>query len=139
MPYIPGSPIKARCLTCNADTEHVVLEAIGMQIRQVRCQKCRTEGAFHAPRIKPKPEPEKEKKTRKTTRRAATPEAQLRKLLEGRDLSAATTYSVNLVLKPGHIIDHPSFGIGVVTEIVGPTKAKIFFEAGERVMICNRE
>ena len=140
LPYIPGSPIRARCQTCKADTDHVVLEAIGMQIRLVRCQKCTAEGPFHAPLVKPKVAPEvKKKKTRTTRRRAATPEAQFKQLLEGRDLSSAMPYNVKLALSSGDIIDHTNFGLGVVTEIVGPTKAKIFFESGERVMICNRE
>ena len=140
MPYIPGSPIRARCENCKADTDHLVLEASDLQIRLVRCQKCASEGPYHAPLVKPRVAPaEKKKKTRKTTRRATTPEAKFRQLLEGRDLTAVMPYNIKLSLKNGDVIDHPKFGLGVVTEISAPTKAKIFFESGERVMICSRE
>lgn len=146
MPYIPGSPIDAYCSNCKSDTKHVVLEVDGLQIREVRCEKCQTSGEFRAPRaglraglkaaIRRKSAPPPGRKT--TRRRAESPEETFRKMLFGRDLSAATPYSVKAALAVNELISHPTFGIGVVTAITDQYKARVFFEDGERMLVCNK-
>lgn len=144
MPYIPGSPIDAFCANCKSDTKHVVLEVDGLQVREVRCEKCRTNGEFRAPRaglraglkaaIKRKSTPPK-----KTTRkRAEAPEETHRKMLHGRDLSAAANYNIKLKPAINDLISHPTFGVGVVVSFADLQKIRVFFEDGERMLVCNK-
>ncbi len=147
MPYIPGSPINAYCANCKSDQNHVVLEVDGVQVRLVRCETCSNEGEFRAPRAKTKaglqealrrktmPPPPRKRATR---RRTETPEETFQKLVEGRDLSTAEPYSIKSPFQVSDLIDHPKFGVGIVTAIADVQKVKVFFEDGERVMICNR-
>ncbi len=147
MPYIPGSPIDAYCANCKADTKHVVLEVDGLQVREVRCEKCRTSGEFRAPRaglraglkaaVKRKSVPPPGRKT--TRRRAEPPEEIHRRLLFGRDRNNAEPYSIKLKPAVNDMISHPTFGIGVVTAITDPQKVRVLFEDGERMLVCNRE
>ena len=147
MPYIPGSPIDAYCSVCKSDTKHVVLEVDGLQVREVRCDKCRTSGEFRAPRaglragLKAAARRNSVSSSgRKTTRRRAEPpEETYGKMLQGRDLSAVSPYSVKAKLASGDLISHPTFGVGVVTAITDTYKAKVFFEDGERMLVCNRD
>ncbi len=80
------------------------------------------------------------RKTRGSSKKAApTPEETFQELLSGRSTDSATKYSPKAQLLVGDVVNHASFGIGVVTSITDMQKAKIFFETGERVMICNRQ
>jgi hypothetical protein len=149
LPYIPGSPIEAYCGKCKSDRNHIVLEADGMQVRLVRCEKCGEEGSLVAPRAKTRAalleiaQKKKKKKkapaTKRRSKKAVSPEEMFRELTDGSDLSSAVPYNVKKPLSAGDIVDHPTFGIGIVTVKTDVQKAKIFFETGERIMICNRK
>ena len=146
MPYIPGSPIDAYCSVCKSDTKHVVLEVDGLQVREVRCEKCRTSGEFRAPhaglRAGLKAAVRRNSVSpagRKTTRRRAeSPEETYGKMLLGRDLSTASPYNIKAKPAAGDLISHPTFGLGVVTAVTDIHKVKVFFEDGERILVCNK-
>ncbi len=121
-----------------------------MQVRLVRCEKCGEEGSLVAPRAKTRAalldfaQKKKKKKkkapaTKRRSKKAVSPEEMFRELTDGSDLSAAVSYNVKKPLAVGDIVDHPTFGIGIVTIKTDVQKAKVFFETGERVMICNRK
>jgi hypothetical protein len=119
-----------------------------MQVRLVRCEKCGEEGALVAPRAKTraalldfaqKKKKPKKPATKRRSKKAVSPEEMFRELTDGSDLSAAVSYNVKKPLTVGDIVDHPTFGIGIVTMKTDVQKAKVFFETGERVMICNRK
>ncbi len=124
----------------------MVLEVDGIQIREVRCEKCAVRGEFRAPRararaglkeaLRRKSQPPPRRKT--TRRKAETPEEIFEKMVDGRDTDNAQPYSIRTVLKVGDLVDHPKFGVGVVSGLPDTQKARIFFEDGERVMVCNK-
>jgi hypothetical protein len=119
-----------------------------MQVRLVRCEQCGEEGTLVAPRDKTRAalldfaQKKKKKKapvTKRRSKKAVSPEEMFRELTDGSDLSLAVAYNVKKPLSVGDIVDHPTFGIGIVTMRTDVKKAKVFFETGERVMICNRK
>lgn len=59
-------------------------------------------------------------------------------MVDGRDVDTAEPYSIRAELKVGDMVDHPKFGVGVVAALPDNQKARIFFEDGERVMVCNK-
>jgi hypothetical protein len=81
------------------------------------------------------PPPPKRKATRRKTE---TSEQIFERLVDGRDIDAATPYSIKAPLQVGDLVEHPKFGVGVVAAIPDAQKARIFFEDGERVMVCNK-
>ncbi len=146
MPYIPGSPIDAYCPSCKSDTKHVVLEVDGLQVREVRCEKCRTVGEFRAPRaglkaglkaaIRRKSVPPSP--VRSTRKRAEKPADLYRRVIFGRDVSAAIPYSIKAKLAVNDLVCHSTFGVGIVAAITDPNKARVLFEDGERMLVCNK-
>ena len=142
--YVPGNAVEGYCLTCKADTVQTVLEVEGLQIRQVRCEKCNAEEPFRVPRAKTKAglrevAAKRKTKTRRTRKKPEDPAQIFRKLLEGKDLSLAEKYNPKELLEIGQLIEHPQFGIGVVTAVIDAAKASIAFEDRPRVMVCNRK
>jgi len=126
---------------------HTVLEVEGMQVTSVRCRHCGAEGPMRMPRDRAKaalrrmasrgekPAPRRRKSR---SRPSANPAREFRRLIEGRDLSEAKPYDVGLDLVVGGLIEHPRFGLGVVTEMLGADKVNVTFEDGPRRLICKR-
>ncbi len=146
MPYISGSPIDGYCSKCKDDVSHVVLEAVGTQVRMVRCNKCGREGPFKTTRAKTKAAILEVAQRKKATRKARTskappppkPEEMFNQLIERRDLDTAVPYTIKTTLESGSLVKHPSFGYGIVVALADEQKARVLFKDGERVMACNR-
>ncbi|MDJ0761539.1 MAG: hypothetical protein QNJ97_01005 [Myxococcota bacterium] len=138
-------------MACKRDSNHVVLEAVGLQIRSVRCERCGAEDAYRAPRAKTKAAllefaaqkkrtssaPKPASRSRKAS--ARTPRTIFAELTDGMDFDTALPYSAKNALNEGDLIRHPIFGIGIVTARTDFQKAKVVFETSERVMVCNRQ
>ena len=48
-------------------------------------------------------------------------------------------YSMTEKYEEQNVIDHAKFGLGVVSEVIDPTKISVVFEDGEKVMVHNRD
>jgi hypothetical protein len=147
LPYVPGNAVEGYCLTCKADTVQTVLEVDGLQIRRVRCEKCKEEGPLRVPRSKTREgllAVARKRNTiappkRRTRKKAADPAQEFRKLIEGKDLATALVYSVSMDMEAGNVISHPRFGHGVVTAITGPQKAVVVFEDGPKNLLFGKK
>lgn len=145
MPYVPGNAVEGYCTECKKDTVHTVLQVEGLQIRSVRCEKCSGEGPFLMPRARTKAglrevAAKRKSVTPKRTRRKPEDPAQtFRKLVQGKDIQDAPKYNTKIQIGVGDLVKHPSFGLGVVSEMTGPNKATITFEDGPRTMMCNKK
>jgi hypothetical protein len=148
VPYIPGNAIQGYCVHCKGDTQQTVLEVDGLQVRTVRCEKCKSEGMFRSPRARTKArlrEVAASRKTRaekaparKPRRKKEDPGQVFRSLVGNQSPSSAKAYSARDSLAVGQLVTHPSFGLGVVTTLTEEQKATVLFEDGPRVLICNR-
>ena len=148
MPYVPGSSINGYCSKCRADAMHVVIEASGAQVRSVRCSECGAKGKFKEPRAKTKAailaarkkkkSPAQKKTGRSKASSAKSPKDLLNRLLLSRDMETALDYDTSVSLSTGDLVNHQSFGYGVVIEVSEEKKAKVLFATGERLLICNR-
>jgi hypothetical protein len=52
--------------------------------------------------------------------------------------SKTKNYEMTSKYSANDVIEHPSFGRGVVLEQIDGNKIKVIFENSERVLICNR-
>jgi hypothetical protein len=147
LPYVPGNAAEGYCLECKKDTLHTVLEVSGLQVRLVRCEKCKIEGPLKMPRHKTraglqaaleKKAKQTGTKIRRTRKPQVDPSSTFRQLLIGKDISTAKDYNIKMHMESGDIIRHKSFGIGVVTGIVNEQKASVTFEDGSRNMVFGR-
>jgi len=126
-----GTDIDNQCTKCGVTT-HVVVATPEGKLAKVECKQC---GSVHRFR-----DPNKKKKTKKkaATRKRA-PAAPVGPLVEP-DLSLPVKpYAVSDTYQPGERIQHKVFGAGVIEQVMGPLKVRVFFEDGQKILIQGKE
>jgi hypothetical protein len=135
-----GDIIEARCTRCRVVTNHTIIAMVGEQPARVRCNTC---GGDHNYRP-----PQKEaavKKAGSAPRPAGTP-AKKKVNREQEQWQAATAevepglavpYDMERSFRVNDIVDHPVFGLGVVTAVVKPNKVEILFTGGKKNLRCR--
>jgi hypothetical protein len=134
----PTSPIASHtppsaCQTC----DQIVSRFAGAGIRPVRvairCRRCGTVHRHHGA-------PEALPKTRRTAKAAAAlaREAAFERLLAVTSGRKSRPYSLSGAFKPNDVIEHPTFGLGVVTQLVADNKIQVAFKNGDKLLACRR-
>ena len=154
-----GRDVEAWCTKCATTLEHVIIAMVGLQIVQVRCHTCSSthkyksnrEAAAVVAKVRPEPKPKVAKSSTPAERTKPSvtivvkpdpPELRAAKLLWQRriaahDRSHAIAYSPAWVAKAGQLLEHKSFGYGIV-ESVMDGKAQLLFEAGYKILITGK-
>ncbi len=126
-----GDPIEARCTKCRKNTDHIIITIAEEAPVKVQCNACSRQHKYRPPTVAKKP----------AVRQAAKPKDADRKewelLQPTMDSSKAKTYSMTESYKLNALINHPTFGLGIVQRIVGSQKVEILFEDGKKIMRCQ--
>jgi hypothetical protein len=144
-----GGDVLAHCTRCenapnSSVTEplwHTVVAKVGPLIVRVRCNTCKNEHAVRGEtRAHKEPRGAKPPAPQVVRVQNRVPPKPWKELMYERDTSTAITYSVKAKVEKNDLVKHPTFGIGVVTELDGDrTKATVVFESGEKVLAVGRE
>lgn len=125
-----------RCSRCKLETRHVVV--VHNQEGIVDRVKCKTCGSEHKYRPDKKPAPTKtlaNKKHRVIKKEDFAKEFErLAEKFKGRE---PVPYSMSGSYKKEEIIDHKTFGMGIVTR-VSYQKMEVSFYEGPRILACER-
>src|SRR5216110_3786722 len=114
-----GADIDAWCTRCKMNLGHTILAMVSGRPARVRCNTCQGE---HNYRGDAGPEPRKgswEPREVRERREAKPSVTSWEALLAGKDLSRARKYSAKEKYAAEELIQHPSFGIGLVQEVRG--------------------
>ncbi|ORJ52636.1 hypothetical protein [Geothermobacter hydrogeniphilus] len=132
-----GGPIESNCSRCEGVTNHIVVAMVGEKVVRVECNCCGTTHAFRAPKQPKATTPRKAAAPRKTAaKKAAKDEVAWQQEVAVLDPGKAVVYAMDAVLGKGQLVSHPTFGLGLVTEIIVPNKAQILFESGRKLLRC---
>jgi hypothetical protein len=119
------------CTKCKTQLEHVVVshntEGI---IERVRCHTC---GKEHKYRPEKKNSPKKGVKTKKTD-----PARDFQLLTEKFKGKQPVSYSMSGSFKADDVIDHNTFGMGIVIS-TSCEKIDVVFSDRSRILVCNRQ
>lgn len=128
-----GGEVDAFCTKCELLLAHTVLAMVGPKIARVKCNTCKAEHAFRGAVV-----PKGTKKPRKT-RVAAAEKIVIawEERLKGNDLTKARTYSPKESFAAEEVVNHPTFGYGIVTTVRGD-KMDVAFKAFEKTLLCKR-
>ena len=126
-----GKELLSYCGKCKQPSAHVILnmkdkESVG------KCQ-CNTCNAKHNYRD---PEAVGKKKVAKKTRKSkASTKPVWKDVLEGAT-GEPKPYAMSGEFQEGDIVDHPTFGKGVVERLISNNKIETLFEQGSKILIC---
>ncbi|RJR15411.1 MAG: hypothetical protein C4581_12135 [Nitrospiraceae bacterium] len=134
--YEAGGYIEAWCTKCKLELGHTIVAMVDNIPRKVKCNTC--EGQ-HMYRAKPSETNRTKLKNpaRKPRAKGAIYEEYLSRLTGG-DLSRARKYSFKENYKKDEILDHPTFGVGVVLSVIQTNKMEILFKDGTKLLSQNQ-
>ncbi len=125
-----GGEVDAFCTRCKMHLAHTILAMVGTKIARVRCNTC---GGDHAFRSTPA-------RTRAPSPPRATHERVIisfEQQLAGKDVSHAPKYSPKDAYGVDQVIDHPTFGLGIVAA-VREDKVDVVFKAAQKTLVHRR-
>jgi hypothetical protein len=136
-----GDFIEARCTRCRTVTNHTVIAMVEDRPVRVRCNTCNGDHNYRPPQQKQvaaRTRTVSTRPTRSTAKsRAAADQDQLQEILNQAEPDLALPYSMDRAYKPGQIVSHPVFGLGVVKEVLKPDKVEILFTCGKKLLRCK--
>ncbi len=136
-----GGDVLTECNRCELKLWHTVIAKADGLIRRVKCNTCKTEHSLRGEAKLPshKRVAAKPALTKVVLVKERVPHKPWEEMIAGRDLGSAVPYSVTVTLEKNGLVQHPSFGVGIVTELSDDRKRAIVrFEAGEKVLAANR-
>ncbi len=137
-----GGEIDALCNKCQLNLAHTIIAMVGPKVVKVQCNTCHSlhqykgtqplvkAQSFAAPKGKPK-----------TAGTAREPRSKVvitwEERLQGKDIARAKKYSVKDTYVVDDVIDHPTFGLGLVSE-VRVDKVEVAFKAFDKTLVHGR-
>lgn len=128
-----GADIDAYCSRCKLVLAHVIIALRGSRPAKVECKTCKGVHAYREEAPSPR-------SVRRSTARdsAAASQAAYDSMLAGKDISRAAKYRANETFDLEDVLDHKSFGIGVVTRVLADNKIEVAFANGPKVLVHGR-
>ena len=138
-----GGEVDAFCTRCRLTLAHTILAMVGTKIARVRCNTCNGDHAYRsAPGTTDKPSASS-RAASSSTSRASRPTAEEKVIisfeqqLAGKDIANAPRYSPKDTYKVDQVIQHPTFGLGLVTAVRGD-KVDITFKSETKTLVHGR-
>ena len=140
-----GSDIDALCTRCRLELAHVVVAIDGSRVARVQCKTC---GSVHGYRDRKAAERRKSEshpriigasKAGATKKSAGATASEYDSLMHGHDLSRARRYKATLSFIDGDVVDHPTFGLGLIMRLLSDGKIEVLFRDGVKVLVHARE
>jgi hypothetical protein len=100
----------------------------------IKCRRC---GAVHRHHASPPTPPLKARRSSKAAA-ALAHEVTYERLLAVTSGRKSRPYSVSGIFRPNDVIEHPTFGLGVVTHLIAGDKIQVVFKNGGKLLVCRR-
>ena len=127
-----GGEIDAMCNKCKLVLAHTILAMVGTKVARVKCNTCASEHAYRGTSA-----PVKRKPRAKSSDKPSKVILSFAQQIEGKDVSKARKYNPRATFAPGELIDHPTFGLGIVS-VVRDEKIDVAFKADEKTLVHGR-
>ncbi|HVG61800.1 MAG TPA: hypothetical protein VNA24_24775, partial [Hyalangium sp.] len=140
-----GGEVDAFCTRCKLTLAHTILAMVGTKIARVRCNTCGGDHTYRsAPGSTDRPSASSSRST-SSSRAASAPRAEkpekvvisFEEQLAGKDLANAPKYSPKDTYQVDQVIQHPTFGLGLVTAVRGD-KVDIAFKSETKTLVHGR-
>ena len=138
-----GDHIDARCTRCRAITNHTIIAMVDDRPVRVRCNTCGGDHNYRQPRqvraAKFTVTAAGAKPGRRTAadRKRVALEEEWQAAAGEADPGLAAAYDMQRGYRINDLVDHPTFGVGVVKAIMKPNKMEVLFATGSKIMRCK--
>jgi hypothetical protein len=128
--YKVGGEVDSFCSKCDLILAHTIHAMVGPRPVKVECNTCHAVHAYRsaersAPRKAPRP-------------RADRSAMGFDELLRGKNLAEAVRYTPKVTFALDQVIEHPTFGLGFVTDVKDGGKVEVAFRSETKVLIHAR-
>jgi hypothetical protein len=127
-----GKDVDSWCPKCKLILAHTVEAMVGERITRVHCNTCK---APHMYRANP---PGTSARRGAAARSGAAALPDYAKLMRGRDPAKARRYATSERFAASDLLDHPTFGLGIVIGVKDGNKIEVVFENGSKVLVHAR-
>jgi hypothetical protein len=124
--------VVSTCTKCKQALAHTIVSKVKQRIAKVKCHTCGTIHRYIDPTLPVKP-----KTPRKPAAQIAQ-EATYEKLIAMTAGQKGQPYSLSGVFKEHDVIEHSTFGRGIVTHLVPGNKIHVAFAQGEKLLVYRR-
>lgn len=143
----PGDDVEAWCTRCRMILNHRVIAVVGSSIQKVQCLTCGGEHKYYPSKgtqKQAKGRPVSSPFTSKFTKASAdkTTKAESEWATFMKEMPPETIprpYKITDTYAAAEYINHPTFGLGRILEIVGAEKMHVIFKSGRKILLFNRK
>lgn len=128
-----GGEVDTICNRCKLTLAHTILAMVGQKIARVRCNTCGGDHAFHAPEGSSAPRAPRSPREPRATKVIIGFDERV----HAKGLASARKYSPKEIFAVDELIEHPTFGYGIVEEVRGD-KVDVAFKADRKTLIHAR-
>lgn len=118
------------CMRCKKATAHIIISMVGDRIARAQCRTC---GGTHRYR-----DPDAPLKPVRKRFGKSSPEEVWGKMMNLATPQKKIPYTFSGHFKVNDLIDHTTFGLGVVTQLLSGDKIQVVFKDGEKILIARR-
>lgn len=138
-----GDIIEASCTRCKSTLNHTIVAMVAERVVKVECNTCHGVHNYRGPIEKkekvsgqaaPK-KPSVPRQPKKDPGLSAMEEWEALKLALNTD--QAIPYDMNRKFRANDVINHATFGLGVVKSIIPPNKMEVLFQLGKKLLRCQ--
>ena len=125
-----GGEATSICTKCKKPTVHVITALVKERIAKVQCRDC---GGIHRYRDPNAPIKPPRKRSGKIS-----PQEAWEKVMNTVSNDKKIPYTLSGHFKVNDVIDHSTFGLGVVTNLISEEKIQVIFKEGEKLLVAGR-
>jgi hypothetical protein len=108
------------------------------KVVKVLCQTCKKEHSYRAPREEKPLKKKRVTKQRASSKKIVSPIEEWEKAMEQiKDLSAKP-YTLAGRFETGEKLDHSTFGLGLVKNVIATNKMEVVFKEGTKLLVWGR-
>lgn len=142
-PLTAGDSVESQCTRCKALLNHTIIAMVKGEVVRVKCNTCGSEHN-HRPVKEAKPAkatatksaaPAKVARPRAVKAQPVSDEAVWEELIRPLDPDLAVPYQMDGKFRANSLLDHPSFGIGVIAASA-QGKIEVVFKSGRKLLRC---
>ncbi len=133
-PFMVGRSCEAWCTRCKSEAEHTIVAIVDGLPKRVECHICHSQHNYRVAPGQRRPAKKKGSRTRRVSRNNSPWES----LLSTDDRPKARLYSMTERFEADEVVNHESFGIGIVQQVQPGNKIEVLFKSGKKLLVHGR-